>query len=204
MRSIVNAFSKSSAQLDLRPVLTLPQGVEPSQLDSMKAQLDLVLLALEALAMISSDDILSAAAELNLNTLIADRVTLWRLRQANPLRNSQGGRKKLDVDEARSLVLICCRLAQKNQDLIYRAVALLEELTARHRQPYEAALLGDYLDRFCNYYQERMESDDNTSPDHLTQLALKLLLDLLFYSSPSGSRHFWLALLDRSTQSIAP
>ena len=77
-----------------------------SQLDNIKSHLDLIILALEAIAGITSDSILQAAVTLNLVPIIKDRVDLWRLRQANPLRKSSGGRKKLDVEEARSLVLI--------------------------------------------------------------------------------------------------
>jgi hypothetical protein len=167
-------------------------------LDNIKAQLDLVLLALEALANIGSEAILQAAAELNLESIVADRVALWRLRQSNPMRKSQGGRKKLDVEEARSLVLIICHLAKQHQELIRRAVALLEQLTEQNREPHQASLLGDYLDAFSNTYQERMDEGENVSTDSLTHLALKLLIDLLFYSSPNGHRRLWLALLDRA------
>jgi hypothetical protein len=71
-------------------------------------------------------------------------------------------------------------------------------MAEQNREPHQAALLGDYLDAFNNTYQERMEDGENISPDALTQLALKLLIDLLFYSSPNGHRRFWLALLHRS------
>lgn len=169
----------------------------PAQLDNIKAQLDLILLALEALAGIGSEAMLQAAAQLNLESRVPDRVALWRLRQSNPLRKGEGGRKKLDVEEARSLVLISCYLAKQHQELIRRAVALLEEVVENNREPHQFALLGNYLDAFSNTYQERME-DDNVSGDVLTQLALKLLIDLLFYSGPRGHRRFWLALLDRS------
>jgi hypothetical protein len=98
---------------------------EPTQLDNIKAQLDLVLLALEALAEIGSEAMLKVAAELNLEPMVADRVALWRLRQSNPLRKGQGGRKKLDVEEARSLVLISCNLAKQHQALIRRFVGRL-------------------------------------------------------------------------------
>lgn len=172
---------------------------DPVQLDNIKAHLDLVLLALETLAGIGSDAILQAAAQLKVKTAIADRVTLWRLRQSSPLRNSSGGRKKLDVEEARSLVLIICHLAQQHQELIRRAVALLEQLTEQNRPPHHAALLGDYLDAFANAYQERMNDGDSTPVEELEHLALKLAIDLLFYSGPGGSRRLWLALLDRST-----
>jgi hypothetical protein len=181
----------------------LTSGIQPdpSQLDNIKAQLDLVLLALEALAGIGSEAMLRTAAELNLADVVADRVSLWRLRQSSPLRKGQG-RKRLDVEEARSLVLIACRLANQHQELIRRAVGLLEQLTEQNREPHQAALLGDYLDNFSNAYQERMEDGENTPPDQLTHLALKLLIDLLFYSAPSGSRRLWMALLDRT--GVAP
>ena len=189
---------KSPTSTSIPEELTLGASPEPSQLDNIKAQLDLVLLALEAFAGIGSEAILQAATALDLESVVADRVALWRLRQSSPLRKGQGGRKKLDVDEARSLVLISCHLAKQHQAQIRQAVALLEELTAQNREPHRAALLGDYLDNFSNTYQDRMEAGDSTSSKQLTQLALKLLIDLLFYSSPNGHRRLWLALLDRS------
>lgn len=179
--------------------LPLAQTPDAIQLDNIKAQLDLVLLALEALAGIGSEAMLQAAVDLKLESVIADRVSLWRLRQSNPLRKSSGGRKKLDVEEARSLVLIICHLAKQHQELIRRAVALLEQMAEHNSEPHRAALLGDYLDKFSNTYQERMEQGENVSPELLTQLALKLLIDLLFYSAPNGHRRLWLALLDRAS-----
>ncbi|MBF2073916.1 MAG: DUF3038 domain-containing protein [Synechococcales cyanobacterium C42_A2020_086] len=185
------------------PLNALPaRQPDPNQLDNIKAQLDLVILALESLANIGSEAILQAAADLGLADVVSDRVSLWRLRQSSPLRRGQG-RKRLDVEEARALVLIICHLAKQHQELIRRSVALLEQLTEQHREPHEAALLGDYLDAFSNSYQERMEEGDSFSTDSLTRLALKLLIDLLFYSAPTGPRRLWMALLDRSVQ-LAP
>jgi Protein of unknown function (DUF3038) len=170
------------------------------QWDNIKTQLDLVLLALETLTGIGSEAMLSAAINLNLESRVPDRVALWRLRQSNPLRKGQGGRKKLDVEEARSLVLITCYLAKQHQELIRRAVGLLEQMAENNREPHQAALLGDYIDAFCNIYQERMEEDDQISTDLLTHLALKLLVELLFYSASGGHRRLWLALIDRSAK----
>jgi len=200
MRSIVKFPNPTNAAGQVSPKWEelAQKAPEPTQLDNIKAQLDLVLLALEALAGIGSEAMLRVAAELNLESVVADRVSLWRLRQSNPLRKSQGGRKKLDVEEARSLVLIVCHLAKQHQALIRRAVALLEQLTEQNRSPHTVALLGDYLDAFSNTYSERMEDEENLSSDILTQLAFKLLIDLLFYSNPDGHRRLWLALLDRS------
>lgn len=176
---------------------------DPTQLDNIKAQLDLVLLALEALTGIGSEAVIQAAADLDLQNLVGDRVSLWRLRQSNPLRRGTGGRKKLDIEEARSLVMISCHLAQQHQQTIRQGIVLLEELTAAHRQPHQAPLLGDYLDRFTNIYQDRMAEDTLTSAA-LTDLALKLLIDLLFYSNAQGPRRLWMALLDRANHQEAP
>jgi hypothetical protein len=178
--------------------LPISHQPDPSQLDNIKSQLDLVLLALESLADIGSEAMLQAAADLQLESLISDRVALWRLRQSNPLRKGQSGRKKLDVEEARALVLISCHLAERHQELIRRAVALLEQAAEDDQPPHHVALLGDYLDKFNNTYQERMEDGEAIATDNLQDLALKLLIDLLFYSGNNGPRRLWLALMDRS------
>ncbi|WP_138497665.1 DUF3038 domain-containing protein [Nostoc sp. PA-18-2419] len=196
MHSATNSATPNAQWEDLIK-LPAPNTV---QWDNIKTQLDLVLLALETLTGIGSEAMLSAATDLNLESRVPDRVALWRLRQSNPLRKGQGGRKKLDVEEARSLVLIICYLARQNQELIRRAVGLLEQMAETNREPHQAALLGDYIDAFCNTYQERMEEDEEISTDLLTNLALKLLVDLLFYSAPGGHRRLWLALIDRSTK----
>ncbi|MBN3922858.1 DUF3038 domain-containing protein [Nostoc sp. NMS4] len=196
MHSATNSATPNSQWEDLIK-LPAPNTV---QWDNIKTQLDLVLLALETLTGIGSEAMLSAATDLNLESRVPDRVALWRLRQSNPLRKGQGGRKKLDVEEARSLVLIICYLAKQHQELIRRAVGLLEQMAENNREPHQAALLGDYIDAFCNTYQERMEEDEQISTDLLTNLALKLLVDLLFYSPPGGHRRLWLALIDRSTK----
>ncbi len=188
---------KTAIQTPSREDLPLGQAPDSMQLDNIKTQLDLVLLGLEALAGIGSEEMLRAAADLNLESVVSDRVGLWRLRQSNPVRKSSGGRKKLDVEEARSLVLIICHLAKQHQELIRRAVTLLEQMAEQNSEPHRAALLGDYLDKFSNTYQERMEQGEDVSPDLLTQLALKLLIDLLFYGGPNGHRRLWLALLER-------
>lgn len=181
-----------------REDLILAQTPDAQQLDNIKAHLDLILLSLEALGNISSEGILKAAQDLHLESVVADRVSLWRLRQANPLRKSSGGRKKLDVEEARSLVLITCHLAREHQELIRRAVSLLEQMTEQNQEPHRTALLGDYLDNFTNTYQERMAEFSPHQSKQLYDLAFKLLIDLLFYSAENGHRRLWLALLDRS------
>lgn len=189
----------STRSLPPQPIheqLPLTHSPDPSQLDDIKAHLDLLLLALEALAGVGSDAMLQAAVDLGLEAVVSDRVALWRLRQASPLRKGQG-RKRLEVDEARSLVLMISHLAQQQVELIRRSVSLLEQLTEQNRPPHHVALLGDYIDRFGNTYEDRMDVQAMPSADELTYLALKLLIDLLFYSAPHGARRLWVALFER-------
>lgn len=184
--------------------------MELPQLYQIKAHLDLILLALEALTEISSETMLQAAGELKLQNILSDRLVLWRLRQANPLRKgnsgkdtsskgnsgkSTSGRKKLDVDEARAIALITSHIAAQEQNSIRQAVAELEKCTAKKTSPHQQKILGDYLDRFHCLYEERMIP---TSDQDLQKLALKLLIDLLFYSSSTGSRRLWMSLLEQS------
>lgn len=173
------------------------EGLSAAQLTSIKAQLDLVLMAVEALTDIGSDAVLSVAKELQLSDALSDRVSLWRLRQASPLRKGKG-RKKLDIEEARALVLVVCRLARDHHAQIRQAVAKLEQLSAAGEPPHRAAVLGDYLDNFNNMYGDRM-ADPTLPTETLTQLSLRLLIDLLFYSASGGERQLWLALLDRAS-----
>lgn len=189
MSSTINPTSDSAKRQDL----TQPLSTSDHQLANIKSHLDLVLLALEAIANISSEQILVAAKDLNLESTIRDRVTLWRLRASNPQRQSSGGRKKLDIEEARSLVLIICYLANQHQELLRRAVTLLEQVTEHGKIPHKTALLGEYLDQFINYYQERINVSYAIS---LSDLAYKLLINLLFYSAPHGHRLLWLAIFD--------
>ncbi|MDJ0574218.1 MAG: DUF3038 domain-containing protein [Xenococcaceae cyanobacterium MO_234.B1] len=194
MRPVVNPTPSVTKWQDLHQ-LKVPNA---NQLDNIKTHLDLVILALEAIANISSDRILQVAKELELESLVSDRVALWRLRQSNPLRNSSGGRKKLDVEEAKSLVLIICYLAKQEGELLRRAVNLLEQVTQQNKPPHQTSLLGDYLDKFTNLYQERMIESPENNPLSLQDIALKLLIDLLFYSGANGHRLLWLAILESS------
>lgn len=172
-----------------------------SQLENIKSHLDLVLLSLEAIANISSEAIIKAAQDLNLESVLDNRITLWRLRSSNPHRKSSGGRKKLDVEEARSLVLIICYLANQHQELLRRSVNLLEQATEQNTPPHKISLLGNYLDIFINYYQDRITINPIKSTEVLAELAWKLLISLLFYSSQNGHRLLWIAIFEAADKS---
>lgn len=173
--------------------------MEVGQLYQIKAHLDMILLALEALTGMGSETMLQAAKELQLQHILSDRLVLWRLRQTNPYRKSgkgTSGRKKLDVDEAKAIALITAHIARRYQTLIRSAVTELEQSTAKKQAPNRQKILGDYLDRFFSMYDERM--GEPVSGQNLEDLALKLLVDLFFYSADRGVRRLWMSLLEKS------
>lgn len=169
--------------------LNLDREPEPTQLDQITHRLELVMLALVGLTGVTSETLVEVADQLNLNSIIANRLT-----QAE---NSQQ-QQPLTVDEARSLVLIICYLAKQNQALIRRAVALLEQYSQSENDLHQVALLRDYLDGFKQMYQEQLSPEDGDSSDRLNSLAIRLLIELLFYSNSNSPQQFWLALLHQN------
>jgi hypothetical protein len=178
--------------------LTLSRSPALPQLDNMKTQLDLVLVALEAAVGVGSDAMLAAAKELNLETVVTDRVNLWRLRQANPQRKGSGGRKKLDIEEARALVLIACQLARRENTRLRQMVADWERSDIESRSPQQIPHIADYIDKFVELYRQRMEEVPEIGTDAIAEAARLLLVELLFYSSTHGHQRLWNALLARS------
>jgi Protein of unknown function (DUF3038) len=169
---------------------------KPWQPYPIKAHLDLILLALEALTGVGSDGVLQVAHSLGLQDLLSDRVTLWRLRQSSPLRKSKGGRKRLELDEARALVLVSCQLALQHESAIRQAIAYLETCKNHKKALHRSPILAEYLERFSEFYVERIASE-GIEVQNYENLALKLLVDLLFYSAPSGAKRLWLVLLEQ-------
>lgn len=159
-----------------------------------KAYLDLILLALEAFTGMSSEEMLEGAKFLQVHTIITDRIALWRLRQASPLRRSKGGRKKLDIEEALALVRVSAYLASKYHQELRQAVEKLSFCQHQRLSPHREPVLGDYLNRFYHLYNERLA--DKSAAPQVEKLALKLLVDLFFCSAKAGAKHLWLMLLE--------
>ena len=137
--------------------------------------LDLTLLALQALANLSNEDIWATVVSLRLELDLGDRQSWEQLRQGHPALT-----QKL-TQQRQQLILsqIICTLAQEHQETIRRAIALLEQYTQLERPAREAVLLSEYLQRFKQGYLQR--SLGTLKLTLVESLALKLLVDLLFF-----------------------
>lgn len=183
-----------------REDLTLTSSLDPVQLNNMKSQLDENFLALEALAVVDEQAILTAATQLDMPPTVQERIYLWQRHQPGSENAQIEESERLNVEDLRSLVLIICHLAKQHQELIRRAVALLEQLTEEQRELHTSSLLDDYINTFSKLYSEGIKHQVTSSPNALTQLALKKIMDLLFYSTSSGHQRLWFSLLEKTHQ----
>jgi hypothetical protein len=180
------------------PDLELPSDECPRR---ARIQIDLLLLALEALDLGSSEVLLSLSRELDLQGIIKNRVKLWRLRCANPLRRNNQ-RDGLSLVEAKALVLIACHAARRLTVLIRQLLLAYQQLNAKQLSPEHHFRLSEYLQRFRAHYRARMNPKRPVvatylaSNEKLDALAMQLLEQLLFCTGTSGMQRFWVSLFD--------
>ncbi len=178
--------------------LSTPALADESCPRRARMELDLILLAIEALVLGGSEAILEVANELELREIIKNRVVLWQLRSTNPLRRL-GQRRSMGLLEAKALVAIICNLAK-------RLVVTTRQLLIDYQQlqdkqiPLEHHLrLSDYVERFRSYFRSRMNprrTEIYTSDAELERLALTMLGKLLFCTGTFGMQRFWISLFD--------
>lgn len=185
------------AILDNLPDPSVPDGICPRR---TRQQVDLLLLAIEALDLGGSEAILIAAKDLELQGVIKNRVTLWRLRATNPLRrNSQ--RRPLSLDEAKALVVITCHLARRLTVVVRQLLLAYDQLLEKQLSPDHHLRLSRYLERFRAHFRSRMNPKRAavmayTSDEKLNELALALLGQLLFCTGTAGVQRLWSSLFD--------
>lgn len=163
-------------------------------------QIDLLLLAIEALDLDGSEAILIVAKELELQSIIKNRVALWRIRSTNPFRR-YSQRRSMSQAEAKALVIIVCHLARRLTVLIRQLLLGYQQLNAKQLSPEHHFRLADYLERFRAHFRARMNPRRagvmayNTN-EKLNQLALDLLEQLLFCTGTYGPQRLWSSLFD--------
>lgn len=165
-----------------------------------RQQIDLILLAIEALELGGSEAMLLVSKQLELQDIIKNRVVLWRLRCTNPLRRSYT-RRPLNLAEAKALVIIASYLARRMTVVIRQLLLAYEQLNEKQIPIEQHFRLSSYLERFRAHFRSRMNprrakvSIYNTD-EKLNELALLLLGQLLFCTGTSGMQRFWMSLFD--------
>ncbi|MBD2153748.1 DUF3038 domain-containing protein [Leptolyngbya sp. FACHB-16] len=166
-----------------------------------RVQLDLLLLAIEALDLNGSEALLSLTQELNLKPVIENRVKLWRLRCTNPLRRYGSQHRELSQTEGKALVMMISSQARRLTVLIRQLLLAYEQLNERNIPLESSFRLSEYLERFRAHFRSRMNPKRaavmayNTD-EKLNSLALSLLSQLLFCTGISGTQRLWISLFD--------
>ncbi|TWH49806.1 DUF3038 domain-containing protein [Dulcicalothrix desertica] len=165
-----------------------------------RLQIDLILLAIEALELGGSEAILAFAEELDLKGIIKDRVNLWRMRSSNPMRRAHI-RRPLTIMEAKALVVIACYIARRLTVTIRQLLMIYQQMTDKQIPLEQNLRLSNYLERFRAHFKSRMNPRRSgvlsvTSDEKLDELAIDLLGKLLFCTGTAGMQRFWISLFD--------
>jgi len=165
-----------------------------------RTQIDLTLLAIEALNLKGTHDILSLAKQLELSSVLPNRVTLWRIRNTNPLRRFSR-RRPMRLEEAKALATIACHIARRLNIVIRQLLAEAVKLRAADRPYSDSPHLARYLERFRAHFRSRMNARRAAialydTSEKLDDLAIDLLGKLLFCTGTAGLQRFWTSLFN--------
>lgn len=164
-------------------------------------EIDLLLLAMEALEFAGGERLLVALQELQLRSVVGGRLALWQLRRTNPWRRAYQ-RRSLQLDEVKALLLIL-NYRVKQQTALIRQVLMARQQLQEKGLPYtQSPRLMSYLERFHAHFRTRMNPRRAKVAAYLGDralldaLALALLERLLFGTGTAGVLRLWSSLFD--------
>ncbi len=206
MNASVSITSSPTAMTETQTPLILRSLPNPPVVEDIcprraRQQLDLLLLAIEALDLTGSEAILAVAQELELTSVIKHRVYLWQLRNSNPLRRYTQ-RQPLTLTEAKAMVAIICYLARRLTVIIRQLLLAYDQLQAKQLSPEHHFRLAMYLERFRAHFRSRMNPKRTAvvaytvDEQKLNDLAIRLLGQLLFCTGIFGMQRLWASLFD--------
>ena len=167
----------------------------------IQQQIDLLLLAVEALELGASEKMLATINRLELANIIPGRVALWRLRCSNPWRRSYN-RYALSLEEAKTLVILAAFRAKDLEPLIRHLIDAEQQMRDTQLPIENHFRLSNYLERFRAHFRSRMNPRRTkvafylASESELNELALSLLRKLLFCTGTKGLERIWYSLFD--------
>ena len=165
-----------------------------------RIEIDLLLLAIEALYLGSSEYMLKLIKDLELEAIVPNRVALWQIRSTNPLRRNRQ-RRPLTLLEAKALAIMACYLAKRLTAQVRKLLLDYQQLRLKQLPVENHLQLSFYLERFRAHFRSRMNPRRTgvmayNSDEKLNELALELLGKLLFCTGTAGMQRFWISLFD--------
>jgi hypothetical protein len=165
-----------------------------------KLEIDLLLIAIEALELGGAEQMLEMARDLGLEGIIKNRLSLWRMRSTNPLRRVHN-RRILSMNEAKAMTVIACQLSRRLTVTIRQLLTEQHVLENKSLPPECNFRLSEYLDLFRSHFRSRMNPRRSlvvtyAHNDKLNELAIELLGKLLFCTGTAGMERLWVSLFD--------
>ena len=159
MSSTLAKMPDSPAPVESQPIIlkTLPDFPISGERCAarIQQQIDLLLLAIEALELGGSEQMLATVEQLDLQAIINHRLTLWRLRSTNPWRRSYN-RVPLTVEQAKALVILASYRAKQLTVKIRQLLLAEQQMREKGLPVSNNFLLSEYLDQFRSHFRSRM------------------------------------------------
>jgi hypothetical protein len=204
MSQSTSVVSDSSSSNQSELILNRLPNIAPSEKECslyVQQQIDLLLLAVEALELGASEKILATINQLELNRIIPGRIALWRLRCSNPWRRSYT-RNNLTLEQAKTLVILAAFRTKDLEPLIRHLLDAEQQMRDKQLPVENHFRLSEYLERFRAHFRSRMNARRTKiafylqSESELNDLALSLLRKLLFCTGTKGLERIWFSLFD--------
>ncbi len=165
-----------------------------------KMQIDLILLAIEAIELGAAEAMLIIAKQLEIDEIIKDRVKFWQIRTSNHLRRGHN-RRELTLIEAKALVVMISYLSKRLTVTIRQLLLIYQQLSIKQIPAENDYRLSEYLERFRAHFRARMNPRRTLIATYqddakLDKLAMDLLAQLLFCTGTSGMSRLWNSLFD--------
>ena len=147
-------------------------------------KLDLLLLILETIDLNGIQSLYDLSIKLNLNNVLPNKITIWKLRNNNPLRKSYVN-NNIQTDEFNALIKITVEMSR------YLYPYIREILKSKEDLEKNSIIWNDFNKRFIELIKERFNLDSMRVKKLLNQtkndeIIIKSLLTLSFCISNQG------------------
>ena len=147
-------------------------------------RLDLLLLALETIDLNGAESLYSLSGKLNLNEVLPNKVTIWKLRNNNPMRNSFNN-NNIKLGEFNALIKLTAEMAKFLYPYIRQILQSRDDLT-RNPKPW-----NEFKNRYVELISERFNTNSMKvqrliDPSCNDVVFIKIILTLALSISEDG------------------
>ena len=147
-------------------------------------RLDLLLLALETIDLNGAESLYSLSGKLNLNKIIPNKVTIWKLRNNNPMRNSFN-KNNIKYEEFEALIKLTSEMSKFLYPYIRQILQSREDIIS------DPTAWKEFKNRYVELISERFKTNSMQvkrliDPSSNEEFFVKILITLAFSISDDG------------------